>query len=76
MPDGPRLAPASGGKPRSLVVLLHGYGSNGDDLISLAPLIQPMLPDTAFVAPNAPLSLQHMAPPGSKRWVRPTNGMR
>ncbi len=61
MLDGPRLAPASGGKPRSLVVLLHGYGSNGDDLISLAPLIQPMLPDTAFVAPNAPSSLPHMA---------------
>jgi phospholipase/carboxylesterase len=61
MLDGPRLAPASGGRARSLVVLLHGYGSNGDDLISLAPLIQPVLPDTAFVAPNAPSSLPHMA---------------
>ncbi len=61
MLDGPRLAPASGGRPTSLVVLLHGYGSNGDDLISLAPLIQPMLPDAAFVAPNAPGLLPHMA---------------
>ena len=61
MLDGPRLAAASGGRPTSLVVLLHGYGSNGDDLISLAPLIQPMLPDAAFVAPNAPGRLQHMA---------------
>ncbi len=61
MLDGPRLFPASGGRARSLVVLLHGYGSDGDDLISLASLIQPMLPDAAFVAPNAPSSLPHMA---------------
>lgn len=59
--DGPRLPPASGRSPRSLVVLLHGYGSNGDDLISLAPLIQPMIPDAAFVAPNAPSCLRGMA---------------
>lgn len=61
MLDGPRLSPASGGKPRSLVVLLHGYGSNGDDLISLAPLVQPLLPDAAFVAPNAPSRIPEMA---------------
>jgi phospholipase/carboxylesterase len=36
------------------VVLLHGYGSNGDDLISLAPMLQSILPDAAFVAPDAP----------------------
>lgn len=54
MIDGPRLPPASGGAPRSLVVLLHGYGSNGDDLIGLAPYWRTALPDTAFVSPNAP----------------------
>ena len=59
--DGPRLSPASGGRARSLVVLLHGYGSNGDDLISLAPLVQPLLPDAAFVAPNAPSRIPNMA---------------
>ena len=59
--DGPRLPPASGGRARSLVVLLHGYGSNGDDLISLAPLVQPLLPDAAFVAPNAPSRIPNMA---------------
>ena len=64
--DGPRLPPASGGKPRSLVVLLHGYGSNGDDLISLAPLVQPLLPDTEFVAPNASLRIPNMA--GAYQW--------
>ena len=35
--DGPRMPPARGGKPDSLVIFLHGYGSNGADLISLAP---------------------------------------
>ena len=61
MLDGPRLAPVSGRAATALVVLLHGYGSNGDDLISLAPPLQPLLPDAAFVAPNAPSRLPHMA---------------
>ncbi|WP_407049492.1 alpha/beta hydrolase [Methyloraptor flagellatus] len=52
--DGPRVAPASGRPPRSLVVLLHGYGADGLDLIDLARAWAPRLPDTAFVAPNAP----------------------
>ena len=52
--DGPRLAPSSGGKPRQLVILLHGYGSSGSDLIQLAPLWLQVLPDAAFVAPHAP----------------------
>jgi len=41
--------------------LVHGYGSNGNDLISLAKMIQPGLPSVAFVAPNAPLSIPRMA---------------
>ena len=52
--DGPRVAPASGRAATSLVVLLHGYGSNGEDLISLAPYWRDALPATAFVSPNAP----------------------
>ena len=51
---GPSRAPASGGKARSLVVLLHGLGADGQDLIDLAQQLGPVLPDTAFVAPNAP----------------------
>ena len=54
MLDGPRLEPASGGKPDALVILLHGYGSNGADLISLAPHWRGALPDALFVSPNAP----------------------
>lgn len=61
MLDGPRLAPLSGAAPDALVVLIHGYGSNGDDLISLARVIQPALPNAAFVAPNAPSQIPHMA---------------
>ena len=51
---GPSRAPASGGKATSLVVLLHGLGADGQDLIDLAQHLGPVLPDAAFVAPNAP----------------------
>ncbi len=46
-------APASGGKAKSIVLLLHGYGSNGQDLIGLAPYWAPGLPDTAFIGIDA-----------------------
>ncbi len=52
--DGPRLEPASGGPARHLVVLLHGYGSDGNDLIGLARCWHEAMPDTAFVAPHGP----------------------
>jgi phospholipase/carboxylesterase len=54
MIDGPRLPPASGAKAQALIVLLHGYGSNGDDLIGLAPYWTKQLPHAQFVSPNAP----------------------
>jgi len=46
----------SGGAPRQIVLLLHGYGASGADLISFAPLWQQALPDALFLAPNAPQS--------------------
>ena len=52
--DGPRIAPRSGKPATGLVVLLHGYGADGSDLIALAELWSRDLPNTAFVAPNAP----------------------
>jgi phospholipase/carboxylesterase len=55
---GPTLMPASGKPARSVVVLLHGYGSNGDDLIGLAPFFARILPDTAFYSPNAPQPIE------------------
>lgn len=50
---GPRVAPRSGAA-QQLVVLLHGVGADGDDLIGLAPALAPLLPHAAFVAPNGP----------------------
>jgi phospholipase/carboxylesterase len=52
--SGPSQKPASGGKPRQLVILLHGLGADGNDLIGLAPVWARILPDAEFVAPNAP----------------------
>jgi phospholipase/carboxylesterase len=46
--------PASGVKPRSAAIFLHGYGSNGEDLIGLAPFFARGLPATAFYSPDAP----------------------
>ena len=57
MLTGPSRPPCSGGAPTSLVVLLHGRGSNGDDLIGLADTIASVFPDTAFHSPNAPIAL-------------------
>jgi phospholipase/carboxylesterase len=52
--DGPRVGPASGGRPRQLVLLLHGLGADGHDLIGLAPHLAQLLPDAVFVSPHAP----------------------
>ena len=51
--DGPRLEP-SGGPARRLLVFLHGYGADGNDLIDLGRAWQGLLPGTAFVSPHAP----------------------
>lgn len=72
MLDGPRLSPARGGKPDALVVLLHGYGSNGDDLIGLAPYWRDALPGAAFVSPNAPERAPG-APAGYQWFARPVD---
>ena len=52
--DGPRLPPAAGGAPRQLVVFLHGYGADGNDLIGLGREWARLLPHAAFVSPHAP----------------------
>lgn len=54
MLDGPRLPTATGQPARSLVVFLHGYGADGNDLIDLGRYWAPLLPETAFVSPHAP----------------------
>src|SRR5580700_7391185 len=62
--DGPRVPARSGAK--SLVILAHGYGSNGEDLIGLVPHWREALPDTAFVSPNAPEPCP--GAPGGYQW--------
>ena len=52
--NGPRMPPGAGGAARQLVILLHGYGADGADLINLADHWRSRLPHAAFVAPNAP----------------------
>ena len=52
--DGPRLEPRAGVKARHLVVFLHGYGADGNDLIEIGRAWQQMLPEAAFVSPHAP----------------------
>lgn len=52
--NGSSLQPLSGGKPAQIVLMLHGFGSSGSDLIALAPHWQRALPHALFLAPNAP----------------------
>jgi phospholipase/carboxylesterase len=51
--DGPRIAPR-GGRADALVVFLHGYGADGNDLIEIGRIWQDVVPGAAFVAPHAP----------------------
>ncbi|WP_026872011.1 alpha/beta hydrolase [Inquilinus limosus] len=63
---GPRLAPASGRAPKALIVLLHGVGADGQDLIGLAPYWAQQLPEAEFLAPDGPEPCD-MAPFG-RQW--------
>ena len=66
MIDGPRLEPASGRPARQLVVLVHGYGADGHDLIGLGEAWRTILPDAAFIAPHTPDPCP--AAPGGRQW--------
>jgi phospholipase/carboxylesterase len=52
--DGPRWGPASKATPKQLVMLCHGLGADGHDLIDLAPTWSHALPDALFVSVDAP----------------------
>ena len=60
-----RRAPLSG-ETRSVVVFVHGYGANGADLLGLAEPLAEHLPDTLFVAPDAPENIPGY--PGGYQW--------
>lgn len=63
--DGPRLTPK---RPAAeeLVVFLHGYGANGNDLIAIGKEWQELLPGAAFAAPHAPEPCAQV--PGGRQW--------
>ena len=52
--DGPRIEPRAPGAARQLVVFLHGYGADGNDLIEIGRAWQGAMPHAAFVSPHAP----------------------
>jgi phospholipase/carboxylesterase len=61
--SGPSRPPLAGGKPRRLVILLHGLGADGNDLIGLQQYWGRLVPDAEFISPNAPFPCD-MAPYG------------
>lgn len=52
--NGASLKPLSGAPPKQIVLLLHGFGSSGSDMITFAPTWQRSLPEALFLAPHAP----------------------
>jgi phospholipase/carboxylesterase len=67
--DGPRFQPKSGVAPKQLVVLCHGVGADGNDLIDLAPTWGAYaLPEAAFVSPHAPEAYDMAPGMGGRQW--------
>jgi phospholipase/carboxylesterase len=58
--------PVSGQAPSKMVIILHGFGADGRDLIGLAPALSASLGDVVFIAPDAPYPCE-MAPMG-RQW--------
>ena len=54
MISGPIIEPSSGLPPKQLIIFVHGYGADGNDLIGLASYFQSVLPDAIFLSPHAP----------------------
>ena len=63
-----QIQPYSGKAPQSLAILLHGVGANGYDLLPLASLWAPYLPDTLFISPHAPECYDEY-PPDAALWL-------
>jgi phospholipase/carboxylesterase len=61
--SGPSRPPVAGGPPKRLVILLHGLGADGNDLIGLQQYWGRLLPEAEFVSPHAPFPCD-MAPYG------------
>ncbi|UZR28949.1 alpha/beta hydrolase [Methylococcus mesophilus] len=70
--NGPSRPPLSCGKPKYLVVLLHGAGSNGDEIIDLSLDWAPTLNKAEFLAPNAPWRVDIAG--NGRQWAGPPPG--
>ena len=68
--DGPRIA-AAAGRTSQLVVFLHGYGADGNDLIELGRQWRALMPEASFVSPHA--SERSPAAPMGRQWFALTN---
>src|ERR1700750_2598287 len=66
--SGPSRPSVAGDKPTRLVILLHGRGSNGEDLLDLQRFWGRVVPDAAFVAPDAPFPSDMAA--NGREWYR------
>jgi len=64
--SGPYVASVSGEKAEKLVIFLHGLGSNGADLIALAPHFAQFMPNAAFISPDAIEPMPEV--PGGYQW--------
>jgi phospholipase/carboxylesterase len=62
--SGPRRPPLNGAPPTAIVVFVHGYGANGNDLIGLADVFAHALPHALFLSPDAPGA----TPMGGREW--------
>lgn len=60
--------PLNGEKPKKLVIFLHGYGSNKDDLIELTPNFSDILPDAQFISVNAPDKFEGIETENAFQW--------
>ena len=63
---GPSLKPLKK-EAEILIIFFHGWGSNGDDLIQLAPLFAKHIPSAYFLSPNGPEECPQN-PFGGKQW--------
>ena len=54
MISGPIIEPSSGNPPKQMIIFVHGYGADGNDLIGLANYFQSILPEAIFLSPHAP----------------------
>ncbi len=70
--DGPRLEPTDGTPVRRLVIFLHGFGADGNDLIAIGEQWRALLPDAAFVSPHAPEACAMPGAGAGRQWFELT----